>query len=124
MIQRNCKGYLVSKQYFRERAKISIDVTLGDLFKMKEQFGTQLSNLVRFHWRVYLRVKQKKAAAEKKRKAAEKAKAKKGKKGTSYSSTPLKTSGSSVKERKGSIVKTPSKDAIQTPKTPAVKEPQ
>lgn len=89
LIQRTCRGYKVSKRYFRERAKISIDATLGHLYKLREQFGTQLSNMLRFHWRVYLRVKEKKEAAAAKKKAAEKAKAKKGKKGVG--GTPLKS---------------------------------
>jgi len=54
---------------------------------MKDHLGKQLSNLLRFHWRVYLRVKEKKAKAAAKKKAAANVKGKKGKK---TSSTPLK----------------------------------
>ena len=79
MIQKYSKGHLVSKRYIKQRGEISIDNTLQHFRDMKRDLGTVLSNLVRFHWRVHLRIKKKKAA--KKKKGA--TKGKKGKKGSS-----------------------------------------
>ena len=77
IVQRVCKGYLVSKRYFRERAKISIDCTLESFFQIRHEWGTRLSNLVRLYWRINRRLKKRKEEEEAKKKAA----AKKGKKG-------------------------------------------
>ena len=65
-IQRFCKGYTVNKRYAKQLGDISIMNTLKVFRDMKEQFGVTLSNLLRFHWKVYLRVKKKKAAKKKK----------------------------------------------------------
>jgi len=78
MIQKYSKGHLVSKRFIKQRGEIAIDNTLQHFRDMKRDLGIVLSNLVRLHWRIYLRIKKKKAA--KKKKGA--AKGKKGKKGS------------------------------------------
>ena len=72
LLQRYARGHLVSKHYIRQRGDIAIMATLKPFRDMKTEIGTQLSNLVRFLWKVYKRKKEKKK---------KKKKGKKGKKG-------------------------------------------
>lgn len=75
LLQRYARGHLVSKHYIRQRGDIAIMATLQPFRDMKTEIGTQLSNLIRFLWRVYKRTKEKK----KKKKKGKKGKGKKGK---------------------------------------------
>mmetsp|Transcript_13822 Transcript_13822/g.17501 ORF Transcript_13822/g.17501 Transcript_13822/m.17501 type:complete len:161 (+) Transcript_13822:1313-1795(+) len=86
IVQKYCRGYLVAQRFIRVRAQISINASLSTLKKQRDDFGSHLCNLLRFHWRVFLRVKKNKAEAEEKKKAA----AKKGKKGAKKGTTATK----------------------------------
>ena len=111
VLQRMCKGYLVSKRFFRERAKISINASLMQFTEQRNAWGTQLSNLVRFHWRIHMRVKKKKAEKEAKKKAAAKKGAKKGfKKAPSTTVSPAKATPA----RRESVAKPDLKKATST----------
>ena len=119
-IQRFCKGYTVNKRYAKQLGDISIMNTLKVFRDMKEQFGVTLSNLLRFHWKVYLRVKKKKAAKKKKGKKG-KGKTSRNVVGSSKSmsmtmqppprSGSLGSSSSPMKPRGDSIKKAPAKDS-------------
>ena len=72
ILQRYGRGHLVSKHYIRQRGDIAIMATLKSFRDMKTMIGIQLSNLLRFYWKVYKRKKDKK-------KKKKKGKGKKGK---------------------------------------------
>ena len=44
LLQRLCKGYLVNKRYFKERAKISINASLMEFTLQRNFWGMLLSN--------------------------------------------------------------------------------
>ena len=52
LLQKHMKGYLVLKRYFKEISRINIDNTLSHFSVMKAQVGAQMSNMIRFLWRV------------------------------------------------------------------------
>ena len=74
LLQKYCRGYLVTKRYIKQRGDISIMSSLRELREMKHQMGTHLSNLLRFVWRCYWKKKLKK---KKKKKGKGKGKKKK-----------------------------------------------
>ena len=66
LIQRQLRGYFVAKRFVREKGDISIMNSLKSLRDMKHELGVMLSNLLRFHWKVYKRRKEKKKKKKKK----------------------------------------------------------
>ena len=90
LVQRYCRGHLAAKRYLKARGDISIAASLKTFRDMKIEIGTQLSNSIRFYWKVYLR---KKANKKKKKK---KGSTKKGKKTLSTKGTLQVSGGSST----------------------------
>ena len=58
----------MSKKFVRERGTISIKTYLESFGEMKLIIGTQLSNMLRFLWRVKMRVRETKKRKEEKKK--------------------------------------------------------
>jgi len=87
LIQRYMKGYLVSKITRFVKCENSVFNTLQNFTLLTAHVRNQSQRLIRYWWRVYLRVKERKKEEERKRKEKAAAKKKKKKRGSVYGST-------------------------------------
>lgn len=81
LIQRLCKGYIVSKRYEKVRSKYLIDYRLEKFIQLKEEIKVQLAHLLYFTWKCYKGRKARLIREDAARKAALAAAKKKKKRG-------------------------------------------
>lgn len=107
------KSYSVKKSLRYIKCEQEVTATLDDFITMTEYVKNQCQRLIRFRWKVYLRVKERKKEAERARKAKLAAKKKKKKRGGGYAS--FKTTAAATTPKKA----TPSLDVTLNKKPSA-----
>ena len=99
LLQRHMKRYLVTNRIRYIKCEQSVTATLESFIELTAHVKDQSQRLIRFWWKVHLRIKAAKAEKERKRKAKLAAKKKKKKRGSMYGSSFKSTAAATTPKK-------------------------